>query len=109
MNLDKIDFDKGDGLIPCVVQNFSNGKVLMLGYVNKESLEKSIEIGQLTFFSRSKNRLWTKGETSGNTLEIVSMDYDCDGDTVLVQVKPKGPACHLNTETCFQTPENQPF
>ncbi|WP_370589827.1 bifunctional phosphoribosyl-AMP cyclohydrolase/phosphoribosyl-ATP diphosphatase HisIE [Rufibacter sp. LB8] len=98
-----IDFKKGDGLVPAVVQNAISGKVLMLGYMNQESYQKTMETGLVTFFSRSKNRLWTKGETSGNTLQLVKAELDCDQDTLLLLVNPTGPACHRNTETCFDT------
>ncbi|AMM52208.1 phosphoribosyl-ATP pyrophosphatase [Rufibacter sp. DG15C] len=96
-----IDFKKGEGLVPAIIQNATSGKVLMLGYMNQEAFEQTQQTGLVTFFSRSKNRLWTKGETSGNTLKVVKMELDCDQDTLLVLVNPTGPACHRNTETCF--------
>ncbi len=100
--LDKIDFSKSpDGLIPAIIQHHSSGLVLMLGYMNEEAVKKSISIGKVTFYSRSKNRLWTKGESSGNFLEFKSMFLDCDHDTLLVQADPLGPTCHTGTETCF--------
>jgi len=97
-----IDFKKMDGLIPAVVQDAFTGKVLMLGYMNEAALVKTEESGRVTFFSRSKNRLWTKGETSGNFLELVSMQEDCDGDAILVKAKPLGPVCHTGAYTCFE-------
>jgi phosphoribosyl-ATP pyrophosphohydrolase/phosphoribosyl-AMP cyclohydrolase len=96
-----IDFKKMEGLIPAVVQDALSGKVLMLGYMNEEALAKTQESGRVTFFSRSKNRLWTKGETSGNFLELVSIQEDCDGDAILVKAKPLGPVCHTGADTCF--------
>ncbi|QHL86349.1 bifunctional phosphoribosyl-AMP cyclohydrolase/phosphoribosyl-ATP diphosphatase HisIE [Nibribacter ruber] len=98
-----IDFNKGEGLVPAIIQNAATGKVLMLGYMNEEAFQKTQSTGLVTFFSRSKNRLWTKGETSGNTLKVVKVELDCDQDTLLILVDPSGPACHRNTETCFDT------
>jgi len=97
----KIDFEKGGGLVPAIVQNADSGKVLMLGYMNEAALAKTHESGQVTFFSRSRQTLWTKGETSENTLDLVSLSADCDHDTVLVLARPNGPTCHTGTETCF--------
>ncbi len=97
-----LDFKKMDGLIPAVVQDVFTGKVLMVGYMNEAALAKTKESGRVTFFSRSKNRLWTKGETSGNFLEVVSMQEDCDGDAILVKAKPLGPVCHTGADTCFE-------
>ena len=96
-----IDFKKMEGLVPAVVQDELSGKVLMLGYMNEEALAKTQESGRVTFYSRSKNRLWTKGETSGNFLEVVSMQEDCDGDAILIKAKPLGPVCHTGADTCF--------
>ena len=96
-----IDFKKMDGLIPVVVQDSFTGKVLMLGYMNEAALAQTEASGRVTFFSRSKNRLWTKGETSGNFLELVSIQEDCDGDAILVKAKPLGPVCHTGADTCF--------
>ncbi|MGJ3230473.1 MAG: bifunctional phosphoribosyl-AMP cyclohydrolase/phosphoribosyl-ATP diphosphatase HisIE [Oceanicaulis sp.] len=96
-----IDFEKGGGLVPAVVQHADTGEVLMLAYMNAESVAKTHETGAVTFWSRSKNRLWTKGETSGNVLSLVSITPDCDRDTLLVLARPAGPACHLGTRTCF--------
>lgn len=96
-----LDFDKMDGLIPAIIQDEYTGKVLMLGFMNEEALAKTQEIGKVTFFSRTKNRLWTKGEESGNFLHVVSMTEDCDKDTLLIKVKPVGPVCHTGEDTCF--------
>ena len=98
---DKPDFDKGGGLIPAVVQDADTGEVLMLGYMNEASLAKTREIGRVTFFSRSRSELWTKGETSGNFLEFVDVHLDCDRDTLLVLARPLGATCHRGTQTCF--------
>jgi phosphoribosyl-ATP pyrophosphohydrolase/phosphoribosyl-AMP cyclohydrolase len=95
------DFSKQNGLIPAIVQDAQTGKVLMLAYMNEESLAETKASGKVTFFSRSKNRLWTKGEDSGNFLELVSIDTDCDGDTFLIKVKPVGPVCHTGSDTCW--------
>ena len=96
-----IDFTKMNGLIPAIVQDALSGKVLMQGYMNEEALAKTQESGMVTFFSRSKNRLWTKGETSGHFLELVSWSGDCDGDSILVKANPKGPVCHTGADTCW--------
>ncbi|MCS5491672.1 bifunctional phosphoribosyl-AMP cyclohydrolase/phosphoribosyl-ATP diphosphatase HisIE [Algoriphagus sp. CAU 1643] len=96
-----IDFNKMNGLVPAIVQDAVSGKVLMQGYMNEEALTKTQETRMVTFFSRSKNRLWTKGETSGNFLELVSLAVDCDGDSILVKANPKGPVCHTGADTCF--------
>jgi len=96
-----IDFKKMGGLVPAIVQDAISGKVLMQGYMNEEAISKTNEIGKVTFFSRSKNRLWTKGETSGNFMELVSMTVDCDGDSILVKANPRGPVCHTGSDTCF--------
>lgn len=96
-----LNFDPTTGLLPAVVQHATTRDVLMLGYVNQASLEKTRETGLMTFFSRSKGRLWTKGETSGNTLQVVSITPDCDADTLLVEALPAGPTCHKGTDTCF--------
>ena len=97
----ELDFDKTGGLVPAVIQDNLTAQVLMLGYMNLEALEKTRQEGIVTFFSRSKNRLWTKGETSGNTLKVVSITRDCDNDTLLIKVKPNGPTCHTGTTSCF--------
>jgi phosphoribosyl-ATP pyrophosphohydrolase/phosphoribosyl-AMP cyclohydrolase len=97
-----INFSKyHDGLVPAIVQDVRTKKVLMLGFMNQEALEKSRQLGQLTFFSRSKNRLWTKGEKSGNFLILKDIKPDCDGDTLLIRVTPTGPVCHTGADTCF--------
>lgn len=99
--MNNIDWAKNDGLVPAVVQDADTGRVLMLGYMNEASLKATQEKGLVTFFSRSRNEQWTKGETSGNFLKFVSIKLDCDGDTFLVQARPQGPICHNGTETCF--------
>jgi phosphoribosyl-ATP pyrophosphohydrolase/phosphoribosyl-AMP cyclohydrolase len=98
-----IDFEKGGGLIPAIVQNAKTESVLMLGYMSPESYKKTLETGKVTFFSRSRQQLWVKGETSGNYLEYVSHAVDCDKDTILVKALPHGPTCHEGTASCFQT------
>jgi len=105
----ELDWDKQDGLIPAVVQNHLTGKVLMLGYMDKAALEKTLATATVTFFSRSKQRLWTKGETSGNTLTLIAIDKDCDNDSLLVQVIPNGPTCHLERESCWPDGNAHPF
>lgn len=102
INTSTIKFSTSDGLVPCIVQDSETRVVLMLGYMNKESVEKTIQSGKVTFFSRSKQRLWTKGETSGNFLFLSDMKLDCDNDTILVTAKPAGPACHTGDDTCFK-------
>lgn len=96
-----LDWAKGDGLLPAIVQDADDGRVLMLGYMNAEALEKTRRSGRVTFFSRSRERLWTKGETSGNHFKLVDILPDCDRDTLLVLARPAGPACHTGTDTCF--------
>jgi len=95
------DFEKGGGLLPVIIQDFDTNKVLMLGYMNEEALQKTQVEGLVTFFSRSKNRLWTKGESSGNFLKVKQISIDCDEDTLLIKVLPQGPVCHTGTDTCF--------
>lgn len=97
----KIDFKKGNGLVPAIIQDWSTSKVLMLGYMNEEALEKTKVDGMVTFFSRTKNRLWTKGETSENYLMVKEIKVDCDNDTILIMAEPKGPTCHTGSDTCF--------
>lgn len=104
---DSLDWEKVDGLVPAIVQNMVSGKVLMLGYMNRDALKKTLDTEQVTFFSRSKQRLWTKGESSGNVLKLKEIHADCDNDALLVYAEPVGPTCHLGTETCW-TPETQP-
>jgi phosphoribosyl-ATP pyrophosphohydrolase/phosphoribosyl-AMP cyclohydrolase len=103
-----IDFSKNpNGLVPAIVQDAQTKTVLMLGYMNADAVAKTKETKQVTFFSRSKNRLWTKGEESGHVLELVSMAVDCDNDALLIQANPKGPTCHTGTDTCWGE-ENKP-
>ena len=111
INLDEIDWDKGEGLVPAIVQNTDNGQILMLAYMDRAALAQTISSKKVTFFSRSKNRLWTKGETSGNWLDFISGEMDCDADTLLIQARPQGPSCHTGSVTCFndQTPSNIGF
>ena len=98
----KIDFTKhADGLVPAIVQDFDTEKVLMLGFMNEVALQKTEELGRVTFFSRSKQRLWTKGEESGNFLELKSLAIDCDNDTLLIKAHPQGPVCHTGADTCW--------
>jgi len=98
---DRLDWGKGDGLLPAVVQDANDGTVLMLGYMNREALAATLESNRVTFWSRSKRRLWTKGETSGNYLELRGIAVDCDGDTLLILAHPRGPACHTGSRTCW--------
>lgn len=97
----ELDFDKMGGLIPAIIQDNYTSKVLMLGFMNQEAYEKTVATGKVTFFSRTKNRLWTKGEESGNYLNVVSMKEDCDKDTLLIKVNPVGPVCHTGDDTCW--------
>ncbi len=105
-----INFDKlGNGLVPAIIQDAETSKVLMLGFMNQEAFEKTEKEGKVTFFSRTKNRLWTKGEESGNFLNVVSLSVDCDNDTLLIKVNPVGPVCHKGTDTCWaETNEKNP-
>ncbi|MBY6016378.1 bifunctional phosphoribosyl-AMP cyclohydrolase/phosphoribosyl-ATP diphosphatase HisIE [Ferrimonas balearica] len=107
--LPTIDWAKMDNLVPAVVQHYLTGRVLMVGYMNEAALAKTLETGQVTFYSRSKQRLWTKGESSGNVLALVTLGTDCDNDAILVQARPKGPTCHLGSDSCFDDSRNQPF
>ncbi|ADN75910.1 phosphoribosyl-AMP cyclohydrolase; phosphoribosyl-ATP pyrophosphatase [Ferrimonas balearica DSM 9799] len=107
--LPTIDWAKMDNLVPAVVQHYLTGRVLMVGYMNEAALAKTLETGQVTFYSRSKQRLWTKGESSGNVLALVTLGTDCDNDAILVQARPKGPTCHLGNDSCFDDSRNQPF
>lgn len=104
-----IDFKKGDELVPVVIQDEQTLEVLMLGYMNEEAFQKTKTEGKVTFFSRTKNRLWTKGEESGNFLNVKSIALDCDQDTLLIKVNPIGPTCHTGTRSCFATDYNQNF
>jgi phosphoribosyl-ATP pyrophosphohydrolase/phosphoribosyl-AMP cyclohydrolase len=102
----QIDFNKGNGLVPAIIQDAKTQKVLMLGYMNKEAYEKTIELGKVTFYSRSRQKLWTKGEDSGNFLYLKDLSLDCDKDTLLIKVDPVGAVCHKGTDTCWDE-ENQ--
>ena len=104
----ELDFDKMNGLVPAIIQDNETRKVLMLGFMNKEAYDKTVETGKVTFFSRTKNRLWTKGEESGNFLHVVSIKADCDNDTLLIQVNPVGPVCHTGTDTCWGEKNEEP-
>ena len=99
--LEQLDWDKQQGLLPAIVQDADTLQVLMLGYMDRDALRLTRETGRVTFFSRSRQRMWTKGESSGNVLELVSLDVDCDGDALLVQARPRGPTCHLGRPSCF--------
>ena len=101
MEKPKVDFEKCGGLVPAIVQDAVTRKVLMMGYMNEESLQKTIDTGLVTFFSRSRQKLWTKGEESGNFLKLVDIKSDCDQDTLLAQAHPQGPTCHTGTDTCW--------
>ncbi|UXP33200.1 bifunctional phosphoribosyl-AMP cyclohydrolase/phosphoribosyl-ATP diphosphatase HisIE [Reichenbachiella agarivorans] len=105
--LSTIDYNKTNGLVPAIIQDAKTKNVLMLGYMNEEALARTQETGKVTFYSRSKQRLWTKGETSGNFLELRDIKLDCDNDTLLISVNPVGPACHKGTDTCWGE-ENKP-
>lgn len=96
-----LNFEKGSGLLPAIIQDVQTGKVLMLGHMNEEALTETFRRKKVTFFSRSKQRLWTKGETSGNFLHLVDVRPDCDGDTLLITARPAGPTCHTGSDTCF--------
>jgi phosphoribosyl-AMP cyclohydrolase / phosphoribosyl-ATP pyrophosphohydrolase len=97
----EIDFEKMDGLVPAIIQDAITKSVLMLGFMNKEAYHKTVETKKVTFYSRTKQRLWTKGETSGNFLNVVSIQNDCDNDSLLIKVNPVGPVCHKGTDTCW--------
>ena len=101
-DLSTVNFSKTDGLAAAIIQDATTRQVLMLGYMNADALDKTLAEGVVTFFSRSKNRLWTKGETSGNFLKLVSIKADCDGDALLIRATPDGPTCHTGTDTCWQ-------
>ena len=110
LTFDDFNLEKcADGLLPVIVQDAATLKVLMLGYMNREAFEKSVAEGRVTFFSRTRNQLWTKGGTSGHYLIIKDMYVDCDGDTLLVKAEPIGPTCHRGTTSCFDTPESEGF
>lgn len=101
IDIESLAWDKQDGLLPAIVQDAATLRVLMLGYMSREALHATLESGRVTFFSRSKQRLWMKGESSGDVLELVAIDTDCDSDTLLVQARPHGPTCHLGRTSCF--------
>jgi len=105
----EIDFKKGEGLVPVIIQDEKTMEVLMLGYMNEEAYQKTVNDGKVTFFSRTKNRLWTKGEESGHFLNVLSIRKDCDDDTLLIRVNPIGPTCHKGNRSCFDTEFNQNF
>jgi phosphoribosyl-ATP pyrophosphohydrolase/phosphoribosyl-AMP cyclohydrolase len=106
----KIDFKKNsDGLVPAIIQDVYTKNVLMLGYMNEEAYQKTVETGKVTFYSRTKQRLWTKGEESGNFLELVSIKNDCDNDSLLIRVIPHGPTCHTGTDTCWSEDNEMNF
>jgi phosphoribosyl-ATP pyrophosphohydrolase/phosphoribosyl-AMP cyclohydrolase len=102
LKIENVVFLKPDMLVPAIVQDCNSGKVLMLGYMNEEAIKKTNELGKVTFYSRSKKRLWTKGEESGNFLKIEEMFLDCDGDAILLKARPQGPTCHTGDDTCWQ-------
>ncbi|RZW56204.1 MAG: bifunctional phosphoribosyl-AMP cyclohydrolase/phosphoribosyl-ATP diphosphatase HisIE [Flavobacteriaceae bacterium] len=104
-----IDFNKSNGLVPVIIQNNNTFQVLMLGYMNEEAFEKTKKEGKVTFFSRSKNRLWTKGEKSGNFLEVKNIQIDCDNDTILIKAIPEGPTCHTGSKSCFKEETSKGF
>lgn len=104
---ERIDWEKVGGLVPAIVQDYQSSQVLMMGYMNPAALEKTGETGQVTFFSRTKERLWTKGETSGNVLKLQNIALDCDNDTLLVKVNPIGPTCHTGTTTCWDVDKQE--
>ena len=108
-DISRLDWAKSDGLLPAVVQHWRSGAVLMLGYVNADALAQTLQTGKVTFYSRSKQRLWVKGETSGHFLLLKSLRADCDNDTILVQAEPIGPTCHNGTQSCFGDGSEPPF
>ncbi|MDX1586521.1 MAG: bifunctional phosphoribosyl-AMP cyclohydrolase/phosphoribosyl-ATP diphosphatase HisIE [Balneolaceae bacterium] len=108
MDIESLDFEKGDGLIPAIVQDAKSFRVLMLGYMNEAAVRQTLDDELVTFFSRSKGRLWTKGETSGNTLELVDMQADCDNDSLLILANPNGPTCHTGDKSCFHEKKFKP-
>jgi len=106
----EVAFDKNkDGLVPAIIQDHITKNVLMLGYMNEDALKKTIETGKVTFFSRSKNRIWQKGEESGNYLKLVAVEIDCDNDTLLISANPVGPTCHKGSDTCWDKKNDQNF
>ncbi|CAG5081325.1 bifunctional phosphoribosyl-AMP cyclohydrolase/phosphoribosyl-ATP diphosphatase HisIE [Parvicella tangerina] len=109
LKISELDFEKGNGLIPSIIQDNRSNEVLMLGYMNQDALKTTIESEKVTFFSRSKNRLWTKGETSANFLNVISISFDCDKDALLIKVIPEGPTCHKGTSSCFGEADSKGF
>ncbi|MGM0586977.1 MAG: bifunctional phosphoribosyl-AMP cyclohydrolase/phosphoribosyl-ATP diphosphatase HisIE [Bacteroidota bacterium] len=101
MNIESLDFDKGNGLLPAVIQDVTTKQVLMLGYMNKEAVQQTLKKGKVTFYSRSKERLWMKGEQSGNVLDVEHIEADCDQDALLIEARPHGPTCHTGNISCF--------
>ena len=99
--VDSVNFEKMNGLVPAIIQEYKTNEILMLGFMNKESWEKTLKSKKVTFWSRTRNELWTKGETSGNILLVKNIYVDCDNDTLLIKVEPKGPTCHTGNKTCF--------
>lgn len=108
IDINALNFEKGNGLIPAIIQDAESFQVLMLGYMNKKALQKTLDEERVTFFSRSKQRLWTKGETSGNYLDVVDLQKDCDDDTLLIMAKPHGPTCHTGEQSCFYRKDFKP-
>lgn len=104
LEINALDWQKMNGLLPAIIQHAENGNVLMLGYMNQEAVIATVTTGQLTLYSRSRQRLWRKGESSGNSMAVQNISADCDNDSLLIQVLPKGPACHLGFNTCYQPP-----
>ena len=104
-----LDFNKMDGLVPAIIKDADTAKVLMLGFMNEEAYNKTVETGLVTFYSRTRQRLWTNGEESGNCLDVVSIQEDCDHDTLLIQVHPRGPVCHTGTDTCWGEENREPI
>ena len=108
IDIEQLDWNKQGGLLPAIVQHAEDGRVLMLAYMNRDALEHTIRTGRVTFWSRSRNELWTKGETSGHHLSLESVHADCDHDTLLVRARPAGPTCHRGTDTCFDADDGTP-
>ncbi|UXI67104.1 bifunctional phosphoribosyl-AMP cyclohydrolase/phosphoribosyl-ATP diphosphatase HisIE [Tahibacter amnicola] len=106
---DSLDWAKGDGLLPAVVQDWRSGRVLMQGWMNAQAYAATVESGRVTFFSRSKQRLWTKGESSGHWLTVEAIEVDCDADSILIQARPHGPTCHRGTDSCFGEGQGSPY
>jgi phosphoribosyl-ATP pyrophosphohydrolase/phosphoribosyl-AMP cyclohydrolase len=106
-DLERLNFDKLGGILPAIIQDAATKEVLMLGFMNKEALRETLRRGQAVFWSRSRHRLWRKGEESGNVLEVLSIRADCDDDTLLIAVKPAGPVCHTGAYSCFEAPDTR--